>query len=83
MRVETTVRVFRDDALVLRQLQSFLELHEKNMTQAEFVHAAMRFLLEHHDAFLQEVEREGMRNERVLEEWMKVLLKRMEAENRI
>ena len=84
VRVETTIKVYKPDAVVLKQIQGFLELQEKNMTQAQFLHSMLDFMLKHQEDFFEEIERQHKENERIMEEWMKVLLKRtreMRAEN--
>ena len=84
VRVETTIKVYKPDAVVLKQIQGFLDLNEKSMTQAQFLHQMLDFMLKHQEDFFEEIEKQQRENERIMEEWMKVLLKKtkeMRVEN--
>ena len=84
IRIETTIKVYKPDAVVLRQIQGFLDLNEKSMTQAQFLHQMLEFMLKHQEDFFDEIEKQRKENERIMEDWMRVLLKRtkeMRVEN--
>ena len=76
MEDQTTIKVNKQDLLVLKQIQNLLELQNKTITQSDFVHEVLRFLLDYQDEFFREMEQERMRHERLLQEWMRVVLKR-------
>ncbi|MEM0372534.1 MAG: hypothetical protein QXO69_01695 [archaeon] len=74
---ETTVRVYKRDALIMKQLQSMLEMRNRAMTQAELIHRMFDFLTDYQDEFFKEVEARRRENERLMEEWTRFMLKRM------
>lgn len=76
---QTTIRVNKQDALILKQIQNFLELRERSLTQSELLHQLLQFLLEYENDFFREIERmekQRRRHEKILEEWMRVILKK-------
>lgn len=74
---ETTMRVFKRDAIIMKQMQSLLELHNRSMTQAELFHSMFDFLTDYQDEFFKDVEAHRRENERLMEEWMRFMMKRM------
>jgi hypothetical protein len=74
---ETTMRVFKRDAIIMKQMQSLLEMHNRSMTQAELFHSMFDFLSGYQDEFFKEVEQRRRENERLMEEWMRFMMKRM------
>ena len=77
MDEETTMRIYKKDALIMKQMQSLLNLHNKRMTQAELIHAMFDFLADYEDQFFKEVERQRKINEKLMNEWTKIIFKRM------
>jgi len=74
---ETTMRVFKRDALIMKQMQSLMDLHNKKITQAEMIHAMFDFLTDHEEEFFKEIEMQRQMNEKLMEEWTKIIFKRM------
>jgi len=77
--LQTTIRVNKQDALILKQIQNFLEMRERSLTQSELLHHLLQFLLEYENDFFREIEimeRHRCRHEKMLEEWMRVILKK-------
>jgi len=77
--LQTTIRVNKQDALILKQIQNFLEMRERSLTQSELLHQLLQFLLEYENDFFREIEmmeRHRRRHEKMLEEWMRVILKK-------
>ena len=77
--LQTTIRVNKQDALILKQIQNFLEMRERSLTQSELLHQLLHFLLEYENDFFREIEmmeRHRRRHEKMLEEWMRVILKK-------
>ena len=74
---ETTMRIFRRDALLLKQMQNMLEMEKRGMTQAQLMHEMLDFMLGNADNFFKEVEMHRKRNEKMMEEWTRFMLKRM------
>lgn len=77
--LQTTIRVNKQDALILKQIQNFLEMRERSLTQSELLHHLLQFLLEYENDFFREIEmmeRHRRRHEKMLEEWMRVILKK-------
>jgi HPt (histidine-containing phosphotransfer) domain-containing protein len=79
MASETTVKVYKRDALILKSIQNYLELEGRGMTQTEFIHEMLQFLLDYNDEFFKEIEKEHAENEKMMEAWMRAILKRAEG----
>ncbi|GEM_PF-2585668 len=73
---ETTIRVNKQDALVLKQIQNFLEMQNMGMTQSQLLHEMLQTMLDFHEDFFSEMENHRERHEKLMEEWMKIMLKR-------
>lgn len=80
MEDETTIKVHKQDLLVLKQIQNLLELQNRSITQSDFLHEVLGFLLGYQDEFLKEMvnemENQRLRHERLLQEWMRVVMKK-------
>ncbi len=74
---ETTMRVFKKDALIMKQLQSLLDLHKKRMTQAELLHCMFDFIADYEEEFFREIERQKKLNDKLMNEWNKIIFKKM------
>jgi len=74
---ETTMRVFKRDALIMKQLQSLMDLHNKRMTQAELFHCMFDFLADYDEEFFREIEEQKKINNKLVNEWTKIIFKKM------
>lgn len=74
---ETTMRIFKRDAIIMKQMQSLMDLHNKGMTQAEMIHAMFDFLAKRQDDFFSQIEKHRQMNDNLMEEWTRIMLKRM------
>ena len=74
---ETTMRVFKRDALIMKQLQSLMGLHNKRMAQAELFHCMFDFLADYEDEFFNEIERQKKMNDKLMNEWTRIIFKKM------
>lgn len=78
--METTVKIYKKDAIIIRQLQGYLDLKERTVNQPEFFHEMLSFLFKHQQDFLDEMEQHQKLHEEIFEKWMKVLVQRMKEE---
>ena len=74
---ETTMRIYKRDALIMKQLQSLMDLHNKRMTQAELFHCMFDFLTDYEDEFFNEIEKQRKLNDKLMNEWTKIIFKKM------
>jgi len=77
---ETTVRLFKKDAVLIKQIQNCLKAEGKTITQSELIHEMLSFLVNHQEEFLKElegIEEEQREIEKVFEEWMDFIFKKM------
>lgn len=79
--METTVKIYKKDAVVLRQLQDYFDLKEKSFTQPDFLHEMLTYLLKHQQNFMQEMETHQQMHQQIMGKWMKVLMERMKEED--
>jgi len=77
MNDETTMRVFKKDALIMKQLQSLLDLHHRRLTQAELLHFMFDFIADYEEEFFREIERQKKLNDKLINEWNKIIFKKM------
>ena len=74
---ETTIRVHKRDALLFKQLQGMLELHDNMLTQAEMMHKMLAFMLLEQKPFFEVMERDAARHEELMKAMMKLMQKRL------
>ena len=74
---ETTMRIYKRDALIMKQMQSLMDLHNRRTTQAELIHAMFDFLADHEEQFFKEVETQRKMNDKLMTEWTRIIFKRM------
>ncbi|MFH0986954.1 MAG: hypothetical protein V1911_02785 [Candidatus Micrarchaeota archaeon] len=74
---ETTMRVYKRDAIILKQMQNTLGLHNNMKTQAEIMHEMLDFLFDHRNQFFLEIERQHRENQKMMEQWMTFMMKKM------
>jgi hypothetical protein len=74
---ETTARVFKKDAIIIRQMQTLMQLSNRNVTQAELIHMMFDFVAEYENEFFKEVQSKHVENDRLMEEWTRIMLRRM------
>ena len=74
---ETTIRVHKRDALLLKQLQGLLEMHDNMLTQAEMMHKMLAFMLLEQKPFFEVMERDAARHEELMKAMMKLMQKRL------
>ena len=71
------MRIYKRDALIMKQLQSLMDLHNKRMTQAELFHCMFDFLMDYEDEFFNEIEKQKKLNDKLMNEWTKIIFKKM------
>ena len=77
----TTIKVYRQDATALKQVQALLEMRERALNQSEFLHDLLDFAFRHEREFFRDMERvqeESAERRECIGGWMKVLAKRMQ-----
>ena len=74
------MKIYKKDAIILKQLQNYFDLKEKSVNQAEFFHKMLCYLFKHQQDFLKEVENQQQKNNKIFEKWMKILIKKMKEE---
>ncbi len=78
---ETTARLLRKDALLIKQIQNCLKAEGINVTQSDIIHEMLCFLAKHQEEFIRELERieeERKKHEKVFEQWMRFIFKKMQ-----
>ena len=74
---ETTARLFKKDAIIMKQMQTLMQLSNRNVTQAELIHMMFDFVAEYEKEFFKEVQNHRLENDRLMEEWTRIMLRRM------
>ena len=78
---ETTARLFKKDAILIKQIQNCLKAEGIPITQSELIHEMLAFLVHHQEQFLkelEEMEKRRKKNEKIFEEWMRFIFKKMQ-----